>query len=697
MKGGGIHVISSSIEVHFCRELQFPRGKIYIDSNIAKMGGGVYLEGNAKLYVLKYGFSLDESVFLGYGFYFMANTANYGGAVYIADETNVEICDSDYHSATTFNNGNSSECSIQVLSLEVGGSKTIDLKSVSFQRNSAQRDGATIYGGLLDRCTPSSFAEIYYKSNITLPDNGVIDGVTYFQYFSNINLDFLSSQPVRLCFCHDGQQNCSYQHPGIEVKKGETFTVTLVAVDQVNHTLPNVSIHSYLLSRESSLGEGQSQMTSKYCTDLTFSITSSNNHEQLIMYAEGPCKDAYVSQRRIEIQFLECTYPIGFQENFIYNEICVCECDTKIYPEYISDCNINTETIDRRPKCWIGYFNDTNNNSLVSGYLTYSYCPFDYCLPSETELNLNEINGPSAQCANNHQGLLCGACKSGFSLSLGSSHGLVCTNWSSKFATIITIAILAGIGTVALILVLNLTVASGTIGGIIFYANIVNAGGNAFLMFATPNAIIVVISWLNLDIGIDTCFFNGMDVYQKAWIELLFPTYMIFLVVLLIIISEYSTKFAVLISRKNPVATLATLILLSYTKILRTIITSLSFAILYYPDHSYQLVWLSDGTVKYLRGKHIALFLAAILILLAGAVYTSLIFFWQWLLRHQNRKLFKWTLNQMLYHFKLLRPTVLLTLSTTDIGLVCCYLCVLFSTSLVQSMCQMIQPSTCWL
>lgn len=87
VKGGGIHIISSSIKVYFIRELQFPRGKIYIDNNIAEMGGGVCIEGNAKLYVLKYGFSLAKSVFLGYGFYFMANRADYGGAVFIADET----------------------------------------------------------------------------------------------------------------------------------------------------------------------------------------------------------------------------------------------------------------------------------------------------------------------------------------------------------------------------------------------------------------------------------------------------------------------------------------------------------------------------------------------------------------------------------------------------------------------------------
>ena len=66
---------------------------------------------------------------------------------------------------------------------------------------------------------------------------------------------------------------------------------------------------------------------------------------------------------------------------------------------------------------------------------------------------------------------------------------------------------------------------------------------------------------LNLELGIDTCYFSGMDTYIKTWLQLAFPTYVILLVVLVIIISSYSAKFSNLIGKKDPVATLATLIL----------------------------------------------------------------------------------------------------------------------------------------
>ena len=51
--------------------------------------------------------------------------------------------------------------------------------------------------------------------------------------------------------------------------------MSLVAVDQVNHTLPGTAIHSSLASTEGGLGEGQMiQKTKDSCTNLTFSVFS---------------------------------------------------------------------------------------------------------------------------------------------------------------------------------------------------------------------------------------------------------------------------------------------------------------------------------------------------------------------------------------------------------------------------------------
>ena len=75
----------------------------------------------------------------------------------------------------------------------------------------------------------------------------------------------------------------------------------------------------------------------------------------------------------------------------------------------------------------------------------------------------------------------------------------------------------------------------------------------------------------NLDFGIETCFYNGLDTYSKTWLQFVFPVYLWVLAGLMIIVSHYSQRFAKLLSN-NPVSVLATLILLSYTKILCTLI-----------------------------------------------------------------------------------------------------------------------------
>ena len=285
--------------------------------------------------------------------------------------------------------------------------------------------------------------------------------------------------------------------------------------------------------------------------------------------------------------------------------------------------------------------------------MIYPHCPLDYCLPAIPNIliDLNTENGADVQCANNRSGILCGICKPGLSLSLGSSCCLSCsTIWPTHLFIILLAAVISGVVLVAILLILNLTVAVGTLNGLIFYANIIHANGSTYFQHSTKFSY-VFISWLNLEIGFDTCFFKGMDTYWKTWLQLAFPTYVIFLVIMVIILSERSIKFSRLIAKKNPVATLATLILLSYTKLLCTIIAALSFVTLHYPDGSHAKMWLADASIRYFGGKHVLLFLVAVFILIIGSIYTVFLFFWQWLLHCQKQIIFKWVKYQKFCHF----------------------------------------------
>ena len=116
------------------------------------------------------------------------------------------------------------------------------------------------------------------------------------------------------CFCTtDSEPDCSYQPPPIKVIKGETFNVSLVAVDQVNHSV-DANIITFLTSRDGGFGEGQrTQPTGKNCTDLIFNVFSSRDYDNIYLYADGPCGSSQPSIQKLDMLFLECTCPVGFQ------------------------------------------------------------------------------------------------------------------------------------------------------------------------------------------------------------------------------------------------------------------------------------------------------------------------------------------------------------------------------------------------
>ena len=645
--GGGAYAIASIITVIYGSLIKF------IENSAIEHGGGIYLEVSAKLNIL----IVHERASLSknlerrmQSLMFIHNLAGgHGGAIYMADETDSGTCNA------TMAYSSASECFLQAIILSSSRKNQDEISQINstlveFVDNHAQSSGSNLFGGLLDRCTLSPFTRGRQGSN---PFN-TTNSFTYFQSLSNIrNLSHhnISSRPVRVCFCKDNQPDCGYQPSPFSIQRGGTIRVPLVAVDQANQTI-NATVHSLLSPNQGgSLGEQQNtQNTTDSCTTLSFTVASpqNNDFEELMLYADGPCKDAIPSQSKIQVNFSDCTCSAGFQEDTTETTRCICECDTKLTKHNnvtIAHCNFQTKTIEKLTNSWIGY--SRNYGYDFSGYLIHLHCPREYCRPPN--VNLTFPDGADGQCKPHRSGILCGICSVDFSISLGSTNCIACPNyWPVQFIGICIVFFLSGILLVTFLMVLNLTVAVGTLNGIIFYANIVAANRGIFFPFSKPNYVTVFISWLNFDFGFDVCFIKNLDAYWKTWLQLLFPTYVFFLIVMVIIISQRSEKFSRLIGRKNPVATLAMLIFFSYGKFLSIIIVGLSCTTLIYsgPEgeyHDLPTLWLTDASVKCFHGSHLVLFTAAIFILLAGIAYTALLFSWQWLLYLQNKFCSSWT------------------------------------------------------
>ena len=89
------------------------------------------------------------------------------------------------------------ECFIQTRALHqnVDTMLNISCTGILFFNDTASKQGANLFGGLLDRCIPSPFAEVYQK-NPTF-----YNSLSYLGNISNISaLDTISSLPVRVWF-----------------------------------------------------------------------------------------------------------------------------------------------------------------------------------------------------------------------------------------------------------------------------------------------------------------------------------------------------------------------------------------------------------------------------------------------------------------------------------------------------------------
>ena len=282
------------------------------------------------------------------------------------------------------------------------------------------------------------------------------------------------------------------------------------------------------------------------------------------------------------------------------------------------------------------------------------HCPFDYCKDSKV---INGISGD--QCSFNRAGRLCGGCKENYSLAIGSSHCIYCSNDYNNMALLIFFAA-AGFLFVLFISVLNITVTQGMINGLIFYANVVWTYQSVLFPNQVPSKLIffkTFIAWLNLDFGIEMCFVNHLNAFWKSWLQFVFPFYLWSIAGLMIMLARYSTRLTALFGNRA-VPVLGTLILLSYMKLLRTAVEILHFSILTTvtkDGNSYDtaiiatsdsFVWSIDGTLDYFGYPHILLFVAAVFTLLfLWLPYTLLLLLIQWIRRVSHYRLLRWTIR----------------------------------------------------
>ena len=508
---------------------------------------------------------------------------------------------------------------------------------LSFINNTAQLAGSALYGGWID-------SRMYYYNHF------LHKGTKPFFQLNNgdIDLSTASSEPVRVCQCSmELTPNCNSTAQNVKLFPGQTFVIKAIAVGQRYGIAPATVQANFKDNLKSHLEETQYvQSVGIGCTNLTFTLRSSaktetivltinnrdmtiNNLQDAVWLVDG--YDKLFEQFVIHAHLKSC--PVGFRFDNLSKE---CDCLETLLHHNVH-CDFSTYKVLRPTPKWISAIDTKNSSDQISEVIVHNHCPFDYCKVSDSPMKL-DLDNPDEQCAFNRSGILCGGCKNKFSSVLGTSRCRECKKpW---IALIIPLMAIAGIVLVVNLIFLNLTVSVGTINGLIFYANIVRA--NHALFFEGNSFFSYFIAWLNLDLGVETCFCQGLDAIAKTWLQFLFPLYIWLMVITIIVASHYSTV-ASRLSGNNAVQVLATLFLLSYSKLLRIVITIFSTTELVYPDDSKRWVWLYDGNIEYLGRRHVPLFLAGLVILMLLTVpYTTVLFCIQWFLKCSSYKVFCW-------------------------------------------------------
>ena len=599
-------------------------GKIDFSNNIASTwtsGAAIFMRGESKIW-------FQEPLNLT----FCNNSALEGGAIYSISRF-AEYCTFQFISENSkvYNESNIGEIAI----------------NVTFTYNKARSAGNSIYVSPLYHCSTR-------LSPILQVDPRIVYN-TIFHFVDNYTNGLLeiSSRPMRVCICRGDPTNtsrealyCDQAPFKISTYPGKTFNLSIVPVDESYKRVYSL-VYNNLHVQEPDVSDmdesdfdwhlGYSEDTVQLhgynCTNLMYTVFSSKlaRKGMLSIYPSGSTTGLIVN-----INLNKC--PPGFE---IVKERGLCDCVEVLLSKGVR-CSISNGTVSRPGTSWIGVVefspNDMHtvadynltNSSVPDVIIGYSqHCPTRYCNETASTVNVSDT---SSLCIYERTGVLCGQCKPDLSIAVGGPECLSCNNW---WLLTIPLYALLGIAIVVLLLILQFTVTQGTINGLIFYATLLNVDTYTLLTgYKGAEWSVIILSFLNFELGFPVCLYDGLTEIDKALLSIVFPIYILLLAVGFVYVSRHSYRFASWTSR-SAIPVLATLIYITYYKLLRFSVNGLTYGIiqLQYPPGQTQQVWYYDGSIHYLHDwKHLLLFFMVLVVICVfilpyGILLTGIRFF----------------------------------------------------------------------
>lgn len=570
------------------------QGKVEFSNNMALRGGAFSLYNFALLFIYE-----------GSRIKFSNNSAIQVGGAIFADSPGTGVAPT---------------CIFQVIGQNRVFSVTeiarLDLR-MEFVNNTAVQGGNSIYVNPLYGCASlpeSSLVDVSIIFDSSAFYNAIFD---FIPSARNNSLSEISSIAERICFCSSGHipmpgVPCPSTSINITVFPGQAFTVGVFPVDlQFNPVssilLIEISNTAFTLGR----GQTSSQLNGGKCTTVDLKLFGpGDTATTLILHTQ---QGTVLSQLEIFVE--NC--PPGFLP-ITQGGLISCQCDPYVTDVIGTTCNFMTHTVARPSNAWLGVIKRINFSDVVYVYT----CPIGFCNRS---YDFVDLSVPDQLCQTGRTGHLCGACKNNLSVVFGSAGCMECSNF---WLFTIFIYAVAGIILVALLFFLNSTVSQGSLGAInlIFYVNLVSVNSNTLFLDSNRGFLFIWVSIMNLELGFPLCLYDGMTEAAKAGLQCIFPIYLLLLCLAIIFFSNRFTAVAKLTSAHG-IHVLATLIYLSFNKMLRYVIDIFTFATLV-SEVERRAIWLFDGSLTYFSGAHavIVVFPAAVTLIFIIVYVSSLIF-----------------------------------------------------------------------
>ena len=474
--------------------------------------------------------------------------------------------------------------------------------TIMFEGNNAVL-GNILYGATLESCS-----WIHCLKNFTEESKTVYQILEEWEIISINDERNLSMSDSRILSTPSSQfllVNYTQEH----VMPGQTFNISVVVLDSFNQTISD-GLGSAVIEREferinvntaTSLGPNGFWYVDRSPIDVgSFTpvsvVGSQNQTVTIILSSTDSLSSAYYT---FKVTLTSCE--LGFHYDNVSRR-CLCNLN---FSEAGVLCNNNTGKLTLPENLWLGSVNEG-----ASSLFGYTSCPVGYCRPGAINITKGNFQYRCAERLNRN-GVGCGGCEVNFSSSFGSSQCQECSNY---YLFLIFAFAFAGFVTMFGMASLHITITEGYLNSVLFYSNIANLFDAYFTPLSIGSGFFIPVSWISQNLGIQTCFYDGMTTLDAYALRFAYIAYLFLLMGIVSLVARY---FSLPRSYKySPTKVFATLLILCYSSLLETCVSIFAFTSVYTSDGNVLTRWYYDPNVVYVQGLHGFLFALSIVIMM---------------------------------------------------------------------------------